>query len=85
MNGQSTAELAVVLPVLLILVFTVAQVGIVTRDHLSVQHAARAAARSAAVSPDQASARAGALDAGTGLKPDRLQVELTGGNPPVRR
>lgn len=79
MNGQSTAELAVVLPVLLILIFTVAQVGVVTRDQMSVQHAARAAARRAAVSPDQATALAGAVDAGTGLKADRLQVELSGG------
>lgn len=77
--GQGTAELAVLLPVLLILIFTVVQVGVVVRDHASVHHAARAAARRAAVTPDEASARAGAVDAAGGLRADRLQVELDGG------
>lgn len=76
--GQSTVELAVLLPVLLILVFTVIQVGVVARDHLSVNEAARAAARRAAVTPDLTSARAGAADA-TGLDADRLRVALSGG------
>lgn len=77
-GGQSTAELAVVLPVLLILIFTVAQVGLVARDQLSVQHAARAAARRAAITPDESTARRVALDAGDGLRADRLQVALAG-------
>lgn len=78
-GGQSTAELAVLLPVLMILILTVVQVALVARDHVSVQHAARGAARSAAVAPVVSSARDGATEAGAGLDPDRLAVMLSGG------
>jgi Flp pilus assembly protein TadG len=55
-QGQSTVELALVLPVVMALILLVAQVGLVMRDRILVVHAARAAARAAAVGGDAAAA-----------------------------
>jgi Flp pilus assembly protein TadG len=65
--GQSTVEFAVLLPVLLLAVLVVIQGGLVVRDQLLVQHAAREGARAAAVSDSvtgvqDAAGRAGPLD-----------------------
>jgi Flp pilus assembly protein TadG len=78
-RGQSTAELAVVLPLICILLFAVVQIGLVARDRVAVQHAARGAARQAAVTPGEAEALAGATSAAPGLDPGRFTVRLTGG------
>ena len=48
--GQSTVEFAVLLPVLVLSVLVLVQGGLVVRDQLLVQHAAREGARAAAVS-----------------------------------
>ena len=66
-KGQSTVEFALVLPVLLIFMLVAVQVGLLVRDYIMVIHAAREAARSAAVSngpsgPSTAAQRSGALD-----------------------
>ena len=71
--GQSTVELALVLPVVLVLAFLVVQVGLVVRDQVRVVHAAREGARAAAVSPDPAAA-VGAVTGNGALAPDRVQV-----------
>jgi Flp pilus assembly protein TadG len=65
--GQSTVEFAVVLPVLVLAVLVLVQGGLVVRDQLLVQHAAREGARAAAVSESvadvqDAAGRAGPLD-----------------------
>lgn len=73
------AELAVVLPVIVLLVLAVLQVGVVARDHLVVHHAAREAARRAAVAPTATEARAGAMAATSSLDRGRLTVALSGG------
>ena len=79
-RGQSTVEFALVLPLVLLVLLVVVQVGLVVRDQVLVVHAAREAARAAAVgqSDDEvarAAARAGPLDG------DRLAVvvERSGG------
>ena len=72
--GQSTVELALVLPVVLVLALALVQVGLVVRDQVRVTHAAREGARAAAVSGDPASARR-AIDRNVGLAPDRLDVD----------
>lgn len=69
-------ELALLLPVVVLLLLAVLQVGLLARDAVLVTHAAREAARAAAVDPRPAAARQAATEAG-GLDPDRLQVELT--------
>ena len=56
-SGQSTVEFALLLPVVLISLLAIVQVGLVVRDELGVVHAAREAARAASVDPDPAAAR----------------------------
>ena len=66
-------ELALGLPIVAMVVLALLQVGVVARDRLAVQLAAREAARAAAVSPGLAVARAAAERAVT-LRP--LGIEL---------
>jgi hypothetical protein len=56
-------------------VLLVLQLALVGRDQLLVSHAAREAARSAAVDHRAGAGRDGALAATTGLDPDRLEVD----------
>ena len=51
-RGQATVELALVLPVLLLLLFALVQTALVARDQVLVQDAARAAVREASVGAD---------------------------------
>jgi len=84
--GQATVELAVALPLVVTLLLLVVQVGLVVRDQVLVIHAAREAARTAAVSPGGAGAAAAAERAGP-LHRDALSTEvdqLPGDPPSVR-
>jgi Flp pilus assembly protein TadG len=76
--GQSTVELALLLPVVVVLLLLVLQVGLLARDVLLVTHASREAARAAAVEPTATAARE-AAEASSGLEAARLRVELSGG------
>lgn len=76
-RGQATTELALLLPVVVVLLLSVLQLGLVARDVLLVTHAAREAARAAAVDDAPGAARRAAL-AGSGLRSDRLQVTQSG-------
>jgi phosphoribosylpyrophosphate synthetase len=72
-HGQVTAELALLMPFVLVMVLAVAQIVVIWRTELLVTHAARAAVRAATVSPDVgAMHRAAAL--ADGLDSARLQV-----------
>ena len=75
-RGQATAELALVLPVVALLLLLMAQVGLVVRDQLLVTHAAREAAREAAVDPSPDAARRAALS-GAPLQRERLDLQLS--------
>lgn len=83
-GGQATVELALGFPVVLIGVLLVLQLALVARDQLLVSHAAREAARSAAVEPHAGAAREGALASTTALDPARLQIEADRIGPRVR-
>jgi len=74
-HGQATAELALLLPVIVVALVLVLQVALVARDVVLVTHAAREAARAAAVDPAADTARAAATRSG-GLDPDRLDVSV---------
>ena len=68
-EGQSSVELALVLPLLVVLLLAVVQVALVARDEVLVVHAARAGARAAAADDSPAAAghaarSAAALDSG---------------------
>jgi hypothetical protein len=73
-RGQATVELALVLPVLVVLMLVVVQVGQVVRQQILVIHTAREVARSAAVSPVAPSAAQVAER--HGFDPHRLEVEV---------
>ena len=77
-GGQATVELALLLPVVVLLVLAILQLGLVARDVVLVTHASREAARAAAVDPDPDAARRAAADT-PGLQEDRLRVTTTGG------
>jgi hypothetical protein len=55
-SGQATVEFALLLPVVVLALLAIGQVGLVVRDELGVVHAAREAARAASVDPDPAAA-----------------------------
>ena len=76
-GGQASVELVLALPVLALLLLLILQVGLVVRDQVLLVHAAREAAREAAVAADPGAARRGAL-AGARLDPDRLAASATG-------
>lgn len=76
-GGQAAVELALALPLLAVLFLLLLQVSLVVRDQVLLTHAAREAAREAAVARDADAARRGAL-AGAALDPDRLDVTTTG-------
>lgn len=76
-GGQASVELALLLPVVVLLLLAVLQVGLLARDVVLVTHASREAARAAATDPDPAAARAAAT-ASSGLDPDRVAVTVTG-------
>lgn len=77
-EGQAATELALVLPLLLLLALLLVQVALVARDQILVVHAAREAVREAAVDPRPASVRGAALRA-SGLKNGDLGTEVTQG------
>lgn len=76
-GGQATVELVLVLPVVVLLALLVAQAAVLARDQLLVVHAAREAARAAAVDPDPSAAGAAAAEAGP-LDDRRLRTTLRG-------
>lgn len=76
-SGQTTAELALVFPVVLLLALCLVQATLVFRDELALTNAAREAARAASVDPDPARAERAA---GAVLPGARVE---TGGRPSV--
>jgi hypothetical protein len=74
-RGQAAVELALCLPFIAMLALLLLQVALVVRDQVLVTHAARAAAREAAVSADAGAVRSAALGAGD-LDATRLRVTV---------
>jgi hypothetical protein len=83
-GGQATVELALVLPLLVVLLLAVIQVALVARDRVALSHASREAARVAVEAPAAGPVGDAARDA-TGLDPSRLDVGLSGGGQPGDR
>jgi Flp pilus assembly protein TadG len=76
-RGSAAVEFALVLPLVLVVVLGLVQVGLVIRDQLMVGAAARAGARAAAIQPDPAVVGAAASAAAPGLDPGLLTVDVT--------
>jgi Flp pilus assembly protein TadG len=75
-RGSAAVEFALVLPLALILVLGLVQVGVFARDRLLVEAAARAAARTAAVTDDAAAPRAAALAAAPALHEPNVSLDV---------
>jgi Flp pilus assembly protein TadG len=78
-RGQATVEAALVLPLVVLLLLAVVQVGLLVRAEVLVTHAAREAARAAAVDADPGAA-ANAAGLATTLDPHRLTIHVQGRN-----
>src|SRR5919198_5736771 len=76
-RGSATVEFALVLPLVLVVVLGLVQVGLVVRDRLLVEAAARAGARAAAVQDDPGAVQDAAMAAAPGLDAVRAQVVVT--------
>lgn len=76
-GGQAAVEVALLLPVLVVLALAAVQVGLVVRAQVLVTHAAREAARAAAVDADPA-APGRAARAASPLDPEHLLVAVDG-------
>jgi Flp pilus assembly protein TadG len=83
-GGQSAVELALVLPLVALLLLAVVQVGLLARDQVLVVHAAREAARQAAVDPSPDGPKKAAV-AGSSLDAQRLDVAVSGRGGPGSR
>lgn len=70
-RGQATVELALLLPVIVVIGLAVVQVGLLTADRLAAIDAARVGARAAALRPDR-----GAVDRAF----EEQGIDLRGGN-----
>ena len=76
-RGQATVEFALTVPIVLIVVVGLLQVGIAIRNELAVELAAREGARAAAVSADPASAATAAATRAIAL-PLSVSTTITG-------
>src|SRR5438128_5981217 len=75
-RGSAAVEFALVLPLLLVVALALVEVGLLGRDRLLVEAAARAGARAAAVEADESAVRNDAVAAAPGLDPAVLSVEI---------
>jgi Flp pilus assembly protein TadG len=83
-GGQATVEAALVLPVVALLLLAVIQIGLLVRAEVLVTHAAREAARAAAVDAHPDAARNAAISSSS-LDARRLTVLVQGRNGPGSR
>jgi len=75
-RGQSVVELAVVLPVLLLILLGIAEFGRLFHAYLTVEHAAREGARLAVTGADDAEIESQVLAAAPGLEAGSLVVQV---------
>ena len=76
-RGSATVEFALVMPLVLTVALALVQVGLLARDRLLVEEAARAGARAASVEPDDGAVRDQAVAAAPSLDPAALTVTVT--------
>ena len=73
-GGTAAVEFALVLPLVLLVILALVQVGVFARDRVLVEAAARAGARAAALADDPAAVAAAAQAAAPGLDADTLAI-----------
>lgn len=78
-RGSAVVEFALVLPLLLLMTLALVQVGVLARDRLVVEQAARAGAREAAVEGDPAAIRNAVVAAAPDLDRSSIVVLIEDG------
>jgi len=73
-RGSAAVEFALVLPLVFAVTLGLVQVGVLARDRALVEAAARAAARAAAVEPDETAIHDAAVAAARGLDASSLTI-----------
>ena len=76
-RGTAAVEFALVLPLVLVVALALVQTGLLVRDRLLVEAAARAGARAAAVQEDAAAIRSAALAAAPSLEESAVELAVT--------
>ena len=76
-TGSAVVEFALVLPIVLLVLLAVVQVGALARDRLLLTQAARAGAREAAIEADDGSTTDAVRAAAAALDPARLGVTVS--------
>jgi Flp pilus assembly protein TadG len=77
-QGQATVELALLLPLLVLLTLGLVQLGLLAHDRVALTHAAREAVRTAVVDPSPDAVHAAAVRASS-LDASRLSTRVGGG------
>ncbi|MGZ5292109.1 MAG: TadE/TadG family type IV pilus assembly protein [Actinomycetota bacterium] len=75
-RGSAVVEFALLLPILLLLVLALVQVGVLARDRLLLAQASRAGAREAAITDSVSAVVESATLAAPGLDPARLRITV---------
>ncbi|HEX2089159.1 MAG TPA: TadE family protein [Actinomycetota bacterium] len=75
-RGSAAVEFALVLPLLMVIVLALLQVGLLVKDQLVLIGAARAGAREAAVSRDDRRVREATVESAVSLRSEDVQVEV---------
>src|SRR6187402_1210715 len=76
-RGSAAVEFALVLPLVLVVALALVQTGLLVRDRLLLEAAARAGARAAAVQEDAAAIRSAALAAAPSLEDRGVELAVT--------
>jgi len=76
-GGTAAVEFALVLPLVLVVALALVQTGLLVRDRLLVESAARAGARAAAVQEDDSAIRSAALAAAPSLEESAVELAVT--------
>jgi Flp pilus assembly protein TadG len=79
-RGTAAVEFALVLPLVLVVALALVQTGLLVRDRLLVEAAARAGARAAAIQEDPGAIRSAALAAAPSLDGTAVALAVTRSN-----
>src|SRR2546426_4594684 len=75
-RGSAVVEFALVLPLVLVMSLAIVQIGLLVKDQILVEEAARAGAREAAVTADDERVRQAVASAAVGLDETQLGVTI---------